>query len=426
MQLTIQQFWPTLQVTWLLRNESIFEGIMAMIIDIVQITLFIAIAPLVLYQTFLGLVAFRVKLKKHFDENNDTRFAIIIPAHNEEKMIAKTIYSINGIIYPQDKYDIFVIADNCEDNTAQISRDLGANVLVRNDSENRGKGYALRWGFDKLIEEYQHYDSYIVIDSDSLISGNYLQVMNHYIKNGSKVIQSSDLVLPQKDNWSSEATRIGFILFNYVRPLGRKFLGFDMGLRGNGMCFTRDVLERVPWQSWALTEDLEYGLILLLNGEHIEFAPEAVVWAHMPLKADNAESQRERWESGRKDITKSYSVTFLKESLKKRSLSFFDVFVDLITPPFVNTMLLISVLLISSIGVWILFPAKSLYIYLWGTLLLMGVMHLIFGLRLVEADKDLYKSILYIPRYVLWKVKVMIKTSFSERPKKWIRTSRES
>lgn len=104
------------------------------IVDIIQILLIVLIGPIILYQTFLGIVAFRTKLIKEFDKNNETTFAIIIPAHNEEKMIAKTIYSINGIIYPHTKYDVFVIADNCSDNTAQISRHLGVNVLERTDT----------------------------------------------------------------------------------------------------------------------------------------------------------------------------------------------------------------------------------------------------------------------------------------------------
>lgn len=396
------------------------------IVDIIQILLIVLIGPIILYQLFLGIVAFRTKLIKEFDKNNETTFAIIIPAHNEEKMIAKTIYSINGIIYPQTKYEVFVVADNCSDNTAHIAKHLGVNVLERIDSSKKGKGYALRWAFDKLLSEQDKYDAFIVIDSDSLISGNYLHVINHYIKQGSRVIQSSDLVLPQKNNWSSEATRIGFILFNYVRPLGRKYLGFDMGLRGNGMCFTKEVLAEIPWQSWALTEDLEYGLILLLKGERITFAPEATVWAHMPLKADNAESQRERWEKGRKDITKSYSRTFLRKSIEKRSIAFLDVFIDLITPPFVNTMLIISVLLICSIVLSFLMPINGIYAVIWALFLIIGFVHLLLGLKLVHADKDLYKSVLYIPIYVIWKVKVLVKTLFSDKPKTWVRTNRES
>lgn len=396
------------------------------IVEIIQILLIVIIGPIILYQTFLGLIAFRAKLITDFGKKNNTTFAIIIPAHNEEKMIAKTIYSLNGIIYPQTKYDVYVVADNCSDNTAEISRHLGVHVLERSDLTKKGKGYALRWAFDKLLSEYDKYDAYVVIDSDSLISGNYLQVMDHYINSGSRVIQSSDLVLPQKNNWSSEATRIGFILFNYVRPLGRKFLGFDMGLRGNGMCFTKEVLKKIPWQSWALTEDLEYGLILLLNGERIHFAPEATVWAHMPLKSENARSQRERWEEGRKDITKSYSKTFLKESLRKRSIAFFDVFIDLITPPFVNTMLIISLLLVFSLILSIIFPSTIYYAVIWAILLFIGFIHLLLGLRLVHADRDLYKSVLYIPIYVIWKIKVIVKALFSDKPKTWVRTSRES
>jgi cellulose synthase/poly-beta-1,6-N-acetylglucosamine synthase-like glycosyltransferase len=396
------------------------------ILDIIQITLLSITGSLVGYQVLLGLAAFKIRQKTEFTEVKNARFAIVIPAHNEEKMISKTIYSINGIIYPQSLYEIFVIADNCTDRTAELAKDLGAHVLERDNPKERGKGYALRWGFDKILSEHNHFDAMVVIDSDSLVSGNYLEVMNFYLQKGSRVIQSSDLVLPQPENWSSEATRIGFLLTNYVKPLGRKYFGLNMGLRGNGMCFAVDVLIKTPWQSWALTEDLEYGLILMLKGEHIDFAPEGYVWAQMPLQSANAESQRERWEQGRKHISRMYAPTFLKEAFKRNSYSFFDVFIDLITPPFVNTMLVVLLLMVLNMGYWFYDPSKLYFLLLWGGVAMLGVTHLFLGLYLAKADKHLYKSLLYIPLYALWKIKVAFKSLFSSQQINWVRTTRDS
>ena len=394
--------------------------------EIIFFTLFILTAPLLLYQFLLGLLALNAKMITSFKTEKSRKFAIVVPAHNEEKIITKTIYSLSGLIYPKKSYEVFVIADNCTDNTAKVASSLGVNVLERTNPDKTGKGYALRWAFDQILAKEDAFDSIIVVDADSLISGNYLEVMNYYLEQGSRVIQSSDLVLPEPGNWSVEATRIGFLLYNYVKPLGRKVLKFNMGLRGNGMCFSADVLREVPWKAWSLIEDVEYGLILLLNGVKIEFAPEATVLAQMPVEAKNAESQRSRWEIGRFEIVKTYSTKFLTNSFKKRSASYFDVFLDLITPPFVNIMLITTAILSLTILLWFLNVLPALHILLWGLLLLIGVAYFFVGLYVSGADKNLYKSLMGIPYYIFWKMKLYLNVFKKGKTKEWVRTERDS
>jgi len=395
-------------------------------LEIIFILLFILTAPLLGYQFLLGLLALNAKKITSFETEKNRKFAIVVPAHNEEKIIAKTIYSLSGLIYPKRNYEVFVIADNCTDNTAKIAGSLGATVLERTNADKTGKGYALRWAFDKILAEQDTFDAIIVVDADSLISGNYLEVMNYYMEQGSRVIQSSDLVLPDPGNWSVEATRIGFMLYNYVKPLGRKVLKLNMGLRGNGMCFSADVLREVPWKAWSLIEDVEYGLNLLLHGEKIDFAPEATVLAQMPVEALNAESQRSRWEIGRFGIIKTYTGKFLIKAIKERSASYFDVFLDLITPPFVNIMLVTTAILSFTILLWLLNLLPALHIFLWGLLLILGVAYFFVGLYVSGADKNLYKSILRIPYYIFWKIKLYLNVFRKGKTKEWVRTERDS
>ncbi|MEX2351389.1 MAG: glycosyltransferase family 2 protein [Balneolaceae bacterium] len=394
--------------------------------EIIFFTLFILTAPFLGYQFLLGLLALKAKKISSFETDKSRKFAIIVPAHNEEKDISKTIYSLSGLIYPKRYYEVFVIADNCTDNTANISRSLGVTVLERTNKEKTGKGYALRWAFDKILAKQDAFDAIIVVDADSLISGNYLEVMNYYLEQGSRVIQSSDLVLPDPGNWSIEATRIGFLLYNYVKPLGRKVLNLNMGLRGNGMCFSADVLRDVPWEAWSLIEDVEYGLILLLNEEKIDFSPEATVLAQMPVEAKNAESQRSRWELGRFGIIKTYTLKFLAKAIRKRSVSYFDVFLDLITPPFVNIMLMTTALLLLATLLWFLGVLPALHILLWGILLVTGIAYLFLGLYVSGADKNLYKSLLRIPYYIFWKMNLYLNVFRKGKTKEWVRTERDS
>lgn len=399
---------------------------MMLFIDIIQYSLVSIFGLLLGYQLLLSLLALKTNKISNYKTEKNRKFAIVLPAHDEAKILSKTLYSLFGLVYHKNLYDVIVVADNCNDKTAQIARDMGAIVLERDEPEKRGKGYALRWGFEKILKGDEEYDAVIVFDSDSLVSGNYLDVMNYYLDNGSKVIQSSDLVLPQPGVWSSETTRIGFLLYNLVKPLGRKTLGFSMGLRGNGMCFKTEVLRDIPWQALSLTEDVEYGLLLQLEGLKIDFTPEAVVWAQMPNNPENAESQRKRWEIGRYPIIKKYAPQLLKAAFKKRSLSYIDSFINLITPPLVNTLLIVTLISTLNFLAWAIGWLPIMYFWLWVSVAVMGAMHLFIGLYAANADREVYKSLIYIPVYVFWKIKVYLKAIVSNGKQQWIRTTRES
>lgn len=395
------------------------------ILAVIQYTFAAIMGILLGYQMVLSFIALRGRKISNFDTEDERKFAIVIPAHNEEKVLAKTLYSLFALVYPKNLYEIFVVADNCTDNTAKIARNLGATVLQRMNQEKKGKGFALRWAFDQILDGEESFDAVIVFDADSLVSGNYLEVMNYYIDKGSKVIQSSDLILPQDGSWSSESTRIGFLLYNYVKPIGRKVIGLDMGLRGNGMCFTSDVLKNIPWKAWSLTEDVEYGLTLLLEGVSIDFAPEADVWAEMPSKPKNAESQRKRWEIGRYPIIKKYAPRLLQAAIKRRKPKFLDVLIDLITPPLVNSLLLVIFMCTLNLALWLLGWAQIHFFWIWMGIALSGILHLLVGLYAAGADKKIYKSILYIPIYVLWKMKVYFKALTIDGERRWVRTKRD-
>ena len=379
-----------------------------------------------LYLVVLSFAALAVRKRKEFNCDHHNRFAIVVPAHNEELMISKTLYSLFAIVYPKNYFDIFVVADNCDDKTAEIARNVGATVFEREDTENKGKGYALRWFFDKITSDY-NYDAVVVFDADSSVSGNFLTVMNWYLEQGSDVIQSSDLVHPRPGIWSSEITRISFTLYNYVRPMGRKALNLSMGLRGNGMCFKTDVLHKVPWDSFSLTEDTEYGLKLLLNEYRIDFAPEAQVTAKMPEKTQHAESQRERWEMGRFPLIRKYSVKLLSAAFKKKPLIYLDTLVDLLMPPLVNMFTIVLLMLLFNLLMMLIdFSTALTFAVIWGALAAMGLLHLFVGFRVASADRHLYKALWYVPKYIIWKIKVYLKIFSDGGSKDWVRTTRES
>ncbi|MFI5251231.1 MAG: glycosyltransferase family 2 protein [Bacteroidota bacterium] len=353
-------------------------------------------------------------------------FAVVVPAHDEELVIGKTLESLFSLDYPRDQFEIIIIADNCTDQTAEISRSLGATVFVRNNLTNTGKGFALRWCFDSLLNSSKHYDAVVVIDADCEVSRNTLAVLDSHLDRGARAVQIADLVKPNPGAWNSEIVRLGFTLYNVVRPFGKRKIGCSVGLRGTGMCLSTGVLRDIPWQAFSYAEDLEYGLNLLLKGVSVDFAPEARVVSSMPDKPKDSETQRTRWESGRKPLVKFYAPKLLSSSFKKMSYPLFDAFLDLIIPPFVN----LSVIIVFIILLHVILAVSGLgsfgiYLWIWTGIFGAACIHALFGLLAAKADKFLYKSILYVPRYAVWKIGLYGKLIIHGGPNKWVRTKRE-
>jgi len=392
-----------------------------------QIPFLVIVSLFTFYLSLLTALAFLYRSENNGPEKKWNRFAVIIPAHNEEITIEQTIRQLFNIGYPAELFDVIVVADNCEDKTAVIAARMGALVLERFNKKFRGKGYALKWCFDLLLKSSKKYDAFLIVDADTIVSENILQIMNSYINNGAAAIQCSDLVKPQHNSWSSEITRVGLILYNYVKPLGKKVLNCSSGLRGNGMCFSADTLKKNPWQAFSQTEDLEYGIKLLMNGTQIIFAPEAQVEAIMPANPKNAESQRARWEIGRFPLILKYSGKLLSAAMAKKSFALFDAFLDLISPAFVNLFsFTILIILLNILLLTLNISGANIFLILWIILLLMQIYHVLGGLYIAGADKTAYKALFYVPRYALWKLILYIKLALKGHSKLWVRTERET
>jgi len=397
------------------------------LIYIIQIILIILLGLPLLYLCILSFSALTYRKKSENGKIAPHRqFAIVIPAYNEEQVISSLMVDLRKINYPSANYDVFVIADNCTDKTAEVVRQFEFTVLERHDLQKRGKGHALHWGINQILVKPHSYDAVVILDADSHIYPNLLDVMNSHMEKGAEVIQGYITLKPEPGVWSSESTRLGYTLNNYVRALGRKKLGFPTTLKGLGMCFSTNVLTDNPWEAYSLTEDLEYGLQLLLKDIDAVFAPEVIGYALTPKDPRNAASQRERWEMGRYPVIRKYFGELLFATLRKRSLKYFDVLIDLVIPPLVNLMGGIGILIICNLVLWWLgYPMFGYMAIIWFCLALLGVIHVQIGLIAADADRSLYRVFAYVPRYALWKAKIYAKAMLKGRTKEWVRTSRE-
>lgn len=378
------------------------------------------------YLALLSVFAATGALRANFESSRERIFAVVVPAHNEELVIERTLDSLFRMNYRREFFDVIVVADHCSDRTAEIARSLGAIVFERDNQPERGKGHALRWCFEKLLSPPSDYEAVVVVDADTVASRNFLSVLNFYLERGAEAVQAADVVEPTPGLWSPEVTRVGLTLNNYARPLGRRFFGFSSGLRGNGMCFSAALLRDFPWNAFSLTEDLEYGLNLLLNGHTVIFAPEAAVYAKMPTEARNAETQRARWEGGRVPVIRKYSKLLLAAAIKRKPLLYLDALIDLITPAFTNMVVVVlGMLCLNLLGVWTGVVHDDRLALCWCVLVLLGGVHVLVGLAAAHADSGQYRALLYFPRYAAWKLYLYLKLLTGGGPRTWIRTDRE-
>ncbi len=224
------------------------------------------------------------------------RFTFVVPAHNEELNIASTILSIKNMEYNAALIRVVVVADNCSDSTAEISTSLGADVIVRNSQELRGKGYALEFCISLL--ESSSYDALVVVDADTIVAKNFCKTMEQRLVQGCQVIQSKYGGNNGDSNGLSFFLHLGNFIENHMFFAGRERLGLNSQLRGNGMCFHRDVVERFPWDAFSIAEDTEYGLRLIQHGVRVHFEIETQVLAPYPETIEAVFIQRTRWAAG--------------------------------------------------------------------------------------------------------------------------------
>jgi len=260
------------------------------------------------------------------------RFAVVVAAHNEEKVIGSIVRNMNRMDYPRELYDVYVIADNCTDNTAEIARQNGAEVFERSDRERRGKGYALKWMFDKLFRMDKKYDAVCVFDADNLVSLNFLREMNKHLCMGHKVVQGYLDCKNPTDSLIAGSYSITYWLNNRLFQLARYYLGLNCAIGGTGFVVDMDVLKQTGWNATSLTEDLEFSIKLALKGIRIYWTHEARVYDEKPLTLAQSWSQRKRWMQGQADCACRYFKELLAKALKDRDMVAFDTAMYVIQP----------------------------------------------------------------------------------------------
>lgn len=261
-------------------------------------------------------------------------FAIVVAAHNEEQVIGQLIDNLHMLRYPRELYDIYVVADNCTDKTAQIAKASGAIVYERFNQELRGKGYAMEWMFGILFKLERSYDGVVVFDADNLVDPNFLLEMNNRLCKGEKVIQGYLDAKNPTDTWIAGTFAISFWVVNHIWHLAKYNIGLSSVLGGTGMCIATDILKQHGWGATCLTEDMEFTMKVLLKGVRTTWAHDAIVYDEKPLTFMQSWKQRKRWAQGHFDVAARYIPRLLTEGIKRRDIRLLDGVLHLLQPHF--------------------------------------------------------------------------------------------
>jgi len=254
------------------------------------------------------------------------RFALIVPAYNEESVIACAADSLLKIKYPRELFDIYVAADHCTDRTVEIARAHGALVYEHKGDCPRGKSRALQ-ALDEYLLSTGKYDAFCYFDADSLAHPDFLEAMNARLNRGEQAIQACEHSKNWNVNWLSRICHVGQVLQVYYGQMPKHRLGFSATLHGKGMCFTADIMRRFAWDPRALTEDIEFQANLVRHGVRIHYAPEAIVYDESPTQIIQMIYRSIRWTKGALYVANKHIGGLLRRALKHRDMRALESFV---------------------------------------------------------------------------------------------------
>lgn len=289
-----------------------------------------AVTPL--YLVILALASF-ARPRPTARPSRVPRLVVLVPAHNESELIGRCVRSLRDQSYPAASYRVVVIADNCTDSTAAVAAAEGAEVMVRTETHQRGKGQALRWATDRLLSAPEAPEAVIIVDADAVADRDLVDQLAASYAAGHESVQADDLLRSDSPSPRSELETIALLLRNRIRFAGRAALGMPAGLCGNGMLLSSAVLREHPWSAFSGVEDGEYSLILLEAGIATAFAPSAKVYASTTSSGSGAYTQGIRWDGGRFLTMRTWIPRLLVTAVKRRDPGLLSTVADLAMLP---------------------------------------------------------------------------------------------
>lgn len=386
-----------------------------MIFLLFQLVVAAVLVPFAAWIVGLWFLAWRSRRPRALPPPTDRTpfFSIVVPAHDEGEIIAATVGKIVAFDYPRDRFALYVVADNCTDDTAALARAAGATVLERTDAVNRGKGHALSYALERVRDIAG--DAVLFLDADSSPEPDYLRVMARYLARGDRMIQGRyDVDLPDR-NWFTRLTSTSFVFRNRWQFPAYDALGLTLPLRGSGMCFASPVIYSLGWTAHGLTEDTEMTLRLIRAGVPVVFAPDAVSRQFMPATPAEAATQRLRWSAGERGVRSVLLREEIPWAFKARRWRDMFSLILMAAPPF--SVQLCAALALACFA-WFAGPVLR-----WSALGVLAGYGGYFLLGIGRLDRQGLAATAMLPVFIVWRVGIYIIACF-RKPMSWIRTPR--
>lgn len=402
-------------------------------LGIFNLTILVLFFVCYFYQAVYVFIGLKHKHSLKTDKSQPKRnhkFAVLICARNESAVIGELLKSLKNQTYPSNCYDVYVVADNCTDDTAQIARDGGAKVYERFNHSLVGKGYALDYAFHIINEErgIRDYEGYLVFDADNVLDSHYLEEMNKVFDKGYSVITSYRNSKNYASNWLSAGYSLWFMRESCYLNGARMECGSSCAISGTGFLVSSRIIEKNHgWKHHLLTEDIEFSVDNAIEGEKIGYCAKAVLYDEQPVEFGASWKQRMRWAKGFYQVLAAYGLKLFKRSVLDHSFQCYDMLMT-IAPATLLTLFTIAVNgsitllgLVTGEFVW----AETAFEQVLGSLLGIYFSLFLFGLVTTITEwKRIYaapsKKILYMftfPIFIFTYIPIAVAALI--RPVKW-------
>ena len=368
-----------------------------------------------IYYVIIGIFVF-LKEKKIKKTNAKNRFAIIIPARNEEKVIGNLLDSLKKQKYPKELYDVFVFPNNCNDKTKEIAIENNAKI-IECSKKIKSKGEALKYSFKFLNDNFNCYDAFIIFDADNVVHPQFIEKMNDALCSGYQLAQGYRDSKNPHDTWISNCYTLYYMIQNHFFNRARMNIGQSSFINGTGFMIAKERLYKKGYNPKSMTEDIELSVKCAINNEEIAFVREAITYDEQITTLKESFKQRMRWSIGTNQCLLNYAPNLIQGGIKGK-LSCIDTLIFLMAP---------TIQILSSIA----FTLHIILAIIYGirhdtfsSLLCCYLTSVALSIFVLKANnkriKDNLKGILTLPMFILTWIPVNI-IALCKRNYKWER-----
>ncbi len=395
---------------------------MRFIIIILWAPVLIYLSFAVFYHLFLALMFFWKKEPKQKAKIRKYHYQVLVPAHNEERLIGRLMESFQRLDYDIDKFKVTVIADNCTDRTASIVSDHHFDVQVRHDSVKKGKGHAIEWALEHV--NVDDFDAVVIIDADNVVDPFFFQGVNEIIAGGAAVVQCNNNIANPDENAFTRIMHLSRTIDNELYHHAKYKIGLSSFLMVNGMCFTKGILEKYGWSVSSYAEDYEYYAKLINQNEMIGFAVNAKLYHQESVGIRHATDQRLRWSSGRFQVARKYGFGLIRKGLKEKNYKIVDASFPLVLPNLSLMVNMTASVMAASLLLNCFYPVSGV-VYWLLFLLVLEIVYFISGMYLTKIPVwKLFFAFCYAPVFLCWKGYIDIKGIIGKKTKGWGKADR--